>query len=64
MGLFIVILGCFLEKGVVVLGNLRLDEGDFLLGQPVTLVEFRVSPLLVKGKVGDESINAARGVLC
>ena len=45
---------------VVVLGDLRLDEGDLVLGQPVPLVELGVSPLLVQRQVGYESVDVLR----
>ena len=48
----------------VVLGNLRLDQGNFPLGQPVALVEFFVRPFLVQRQIGNEGVHVPRGMLC
>src|SRR5829696_4953239 len=65
VGLFAVIIGggCFIEKGVVVLGDLRLDKGDFLLGQPVSLIKLGVRPLLVQWKIWHKSVDGLECIL-
>src|SRR3954469_15078323 len=45
------------------LGDLRLDKCDLVLGQRVSLVELRICPLLVQRQVWDESVDMLRGVL-
>ena len=46
-----------IEQFVVVLGDLRLDEGNLVLGQPIPLVELGVCPLLIQRQVGDEGVD-------
>ena len=64
MGLLIVtVVDPIINSGVVVLGDLRLNELDLVPRQPVPLVELGVRPFLTKWKVRDESVDVASGVL-
>ena len=53
----------FIEEFGVVLRNLRLDEGDLVFGQPVSLVELGVCPYLGQGKVRDKAVDVPWCVL-
>src|SRR5690348_2763254 len=65
VGLFIAIIATdvFIRRGIVVFGNLRLDVGNLVLVQPISLVQFGVGPLLCERQIWHEAIYVLRRVL-
>src|SRR5437868_13422423 len=51
------------ELRVVMLGDLRLDESDFVAGEPIPLVEFGVGPWLVERQIRHKGVHISCRVL-